>query len=133
MFKPASDKLVQFARRQPPFFWLVVCAGLVTCFLFTINGIQGYRYSFYNKFGYTVEAGEPGIVVVRVESGGPAQGKLQVGDVVRWLDGPAGGTPVRWRKTLFYALHRAPAGTDYTLRIERQGGELAVPLQLRIY
>jgi eukaryotic-like serine/threonine-protein kinase len=133
MSKPAFDKLLQFARRQPPFFWLVVCAGLIAFCLFTINGIVGYRASFYDKFGYQVGATAHGIVVVRVDTSGPAQGKLQIGDVIRSLSGPAGEVPVQWYRTLAYALHHAPVGTAYTLHIERQGVELAVPLQLEIY
>jgi eukaryotic-like serine/threonine-protein kinase len=133
MFKPASEQLMRFARQQPPFFWLVVCAGVITFLLFTANVVVGYRYSRYDKFGYTVEAQSSGIVVVGIDTTGPAIGKLQVGDRVLSLNGPTGEVPVQWRKTILYTLHHAPAGTAYTLRIERQGRELAVPLQLQLY
>jgi hypothetical protein len=133
MFKPASEKLMKFLRPQPPFFWLVVCAGVITCLLFAVNGIVGYRYSRYDKFGYTVEAQSNGIVVIKVDAAGPANGKLQVGDRVLSLNGPAGEVPVQWHRTILYTLYHAPAGTPYSLRIVRQGSALTIPLELQLY
>src|SRR5262245_47939567 len=111
MSESPYNKLAQFARRQPPFWWLVVCAGLITFCHFTLNGVAAYRYSQLDKFGYTVESPQSVIVVSQVDAAGPAQGKLQVGDVVLSLNGPAGEVPVRWKNALVYALYHAPADT----------------------
>ncbi len=76
------------------------------------------------KLGYTVPASGKGAVVGSVEKGSPADGKLRPDDVIVAVD----GTATLLADAVRPAVRAVPPGGTVTLKVQRGGKELDVPI-----
>jgi hypothetical protein len=111
-------------RGKHPFFWVVVIAAVYGVIAFALNLVMLYKYAGLEKDGYIWDTDlRIGVVIPK----GPADGKLQVGDVIRTIN----GNPATVDGLL--QNYSQPIGTDYTLEIERNGLRQQVALKLVVH
>ncbi len=112
-------------RGKHPFFWVVVVAAVISVCSWAFAGTMLYKYLGMDKDGFEVDSQ---MRVSRIYPGGPAEGKLQVGDVTLAIS----GSPVTLRDALIQAM-RMPIGTTYLLGIERNGIKQQVEMSLKLH
>ncbi len=112
-------------RGKHPFFWVVVIAAVYGACAWVFTVAMQYKYAGLEKDGY--EWGQE-LRIGRIYPGGPAEGKLQPGDVIRTING---------KPTTSYdfsqAIRFAPVGTIYKLEIERNEKRQPVELKLILH
>lgn len=76
------------------------------------------KVAAFRALGFPARVVGTGARITTVLPGGPAEGRLQIGDVVVALD----GQPVAFADELVERLQQAPVGARVTLRVRRGGG-----------
>jgi Lon-like protease len=76
------------------------------------------------QLGYKVTATGQGAIVAQVVKGSPADGHLEVGDVITAID----GSPVRVADQVGPIVRSAPAGTTFVFTVTRDGRTRSVPV-----
>lgn len=112
-------------RGKHPFFWVVVVAAVIGVCSWVFAGIMAYKYLGMDRTGMEVNSQ---MRVTAIYPGGPAEGKLQVGDVILAIN----GVPVT-RAGLSQTRQSMPIGTTYWLEIERNGIKQQIELSLRLH
>jgi hypothetical protein len=85
-------------KSRPPFFWGVIAASAAMVFVYVCVAVIVVRYGgLAADFGWDASRRDDIWQVSRIRPGGPADGRLQAGDVVLALN----GTIVRRRSGLF--------------------------------
>ncbi len=79
------------------------------------------------RLGYTVGVSGNGAVVTTVEEGSPAEGLLEIGDVITAVD----GTPVQLADEVGTAVRARPAGSPVTFTVERGDRTMTVTVTTR--
>jgi hypothetical protein len=76
------------ARRKPLFFWITLLLSAMLFGLYAFSAAMIARYgALYRDFGWVVARRDGNWVVTKVTPHGPAEGKLQVGDVLLAITG----------------------------------------------
>ncbi len=112
-------------RGKHPFFWVVVVAAVISVCSWAFAGTMLYKYLGMSKTGYEVNGQ---MRVTRIYPGGPAEGKLQVGDVILTING-VHVTSDRFRQF----RQSMPIGTTYRVEIERNAVKQQIELILRLH
>jgi eukaryotic-like serine/threonine-protein kinase len=82
-----TQSLVDQARRKPLFFWIVLLISAVLLGFYLFSAVMMWRYGAMSaKLGWWAVRRDGQWVVTDVTQGGPAAGKLQVGDVILAVD-----------------------------------------------
>ncbi|MGJ5813271.1 protein kinase domain-containing protein [Paludibaculum fermentans] len=112
--------------RRPSFYWWVIVCGVALTLCFAITGVQLWQHAKTGKdYGFGGQTRDDSIVVTAVAPGGPVDGKLRVGDIIRKVNGYYGPA---W--LLNHLLLLAPHDRPYTLTVVRQGQPLDLPLRI---
>jgi len=112
-------------RGKHPFFWVVIVAAVISLCSWAFAGIMAYKYLGMSKTGYEVDNQ---MRVSRIYPGGPAEGKLQLGDAILAVNGTAVTHDVL-RQTIRFM----PIGTAYRSEVERKGKKQPIELNLRLH
>lgn len=106
----SRDTAVPKSRRHP-FFWVAAAMTPLCLILYVGGALAIWRYGGYaQSFGWTAAANRSGLVVVSVERGGVADGRLRPGDAIAGVS--AGVIP-----PVGYYRRAAPADRPYTVRL----------------
>ena len=70
-------------RGKHPFFWVVIVAAVISVCSWAFAGTISYKYLGMHRNGHEVDNQ---MRVSRIYPGGPAEGKLQVGDVIQAIN-----------------------------------------------
>ncbi len=76
------------------------------------------------QLGYTVQVTGAGAIVAQVVKGSPADGHLQVGDVITAID----GQPVRTAEEVGTLVRAKPVGSTLTFTMVRKGATVSTPI-----
>ena len=78
-----KQPFVEQARHKPVFFWITLLLGAILLGLYVFSAVMISRYgALYRDFGWGVARRHGTWVVSNITPHGPAEGKLQLGDVV---------------------------------------------------
>src|SRR5215510_4973177 len=116
------------SQRRPPFVWFVVLlsAVYVASFAFTIYAVATY-YGEVKDPGWALRVTRDGWFVSQVDGGGPAAGKIEVGDRLLALNGDERSAVIG------VSQFRDVAGDDtYRVEFERRGQRVSFDLPLQI-
>lgn len=117
--------LREHLQDRHPFFWVIVGAAVIGVCSWAVAGTMLYKYLGMSGIGYEVD---DQLRITRIYPSGPAEGKLQVGDVILAInDGSV------TREGLRQARQSLRIGTTYRLRIQRNGIKQQVELQVRLH
>ncbi len=112
-------------RGKHPFFWVVVVAGVIGVCSWAFAGTMLYKYLGMARTGYYLDNQ---FRVTGIYPGGPAEGKLQVGDFILAIN----GVPITYE--VFRQVRQSkPIGTTYRLEIERNGVRQQIELILKLH
>jgi hypothetical protein len=83
-----KQSFAEQARRKPFFFWITLLLSAILFGLYVFTAVMIARYgALYRDFGWVVARRDGNWVVTNVTPHGPAEGKLQVGDVLLAITG----------------------------------------------
>lgn len=112
---------------KPLFFWIAVLLGAIVLGLYVFAGVMIVRHGNLAKdFGWRYVVRGQGVYVNEVNPQGAAAGKLQAGDQILAINNETRISPV----APSYILRRIPAGSIYTIRVQRGGTESLFELSL---
>jgi serine/threonine-protein kinase len=112
---------------KPLFFWIVLLFGTVVLGLYVFAGVMIIRYGNFTKdFGWKYASSSQGVDIGDVDPRGPAAEKLQPGDRILAINNE---TRIS-RVAPSYLLRQIPAGSVYTIRVQRGGNDYEFELVL---
>ena len=114
--------------RRPAFVWLVlmVCGVYAAYFAFTTYAFARY-YGVEKDPGWNLGADGTGWFVTSVDAGGPADGRIQLGDRLVAINGDQ-------RRAVFgpYAWSFERGGTTYRVDLDRRGERVTLEMPMRL-
>ena len=112
-------------RDKHPFFWVVVIAAVFAACVCVAAWAMVYKYAGLAKEGFQVDGQ---MRIIRVYPGGPAEGKLEVGDTILTVNGHS----TNYTAFIQEFTNLSP-GTAYTLEIERNAIKQSVAMKLVLH
>ena len=104
--------------RRPPFFWIVIAAGIALLAFYICSGLILYRNAGGKDCGWWESSRSiNGSIVGKVDVPGPAAGMLQAGDRIVAFDGDLRAAKVG--PAIFLQFVRP--GSNFALRVDRHG------------
>ena len=112
---------------KPVFFWVALLLGTAVLGLYVFGGMMIFRYGGLRKdFGWQSASRGQAVYVSEVDPQGAAAGKLHVGDRILAINDETRISSV----SPVYLLREIPAGSVYTIRVQRGGNEVQLELNL---